>query len=465
MPDQVSPFQTRVTREGYRSAHASESLTPGTIISSEAPFATVLLRSVSSRYCASCLIACTDVLDGRLKKCSGGCNFTFYCSRACQLQDFEIHKHTCRHYSNIVCRATQVYANLSGITHGLEKDLIMNTFPLEEFILGRKVYLKLCLDANVSVKEIQIIPFPESMQGLTAFFSASENDCMAEDALAQTLADSLKLDSQYAYQFFKILLAKFRCNNFGIQNILQEVIAHGVFPEGAILNHSCEPNAILIYDGKKQIIRTIKNVEECEELVHSYTDVCKPTSVRQQHLLRTYGFLCNCERCQGLGVWKNVDEELMKTNGMTEEDESKVQELIGKAQTLSVENIEDSVEVIQREYAYLSDALTIQRSKLGTYNLERYKTECLALSTAILMHGNDNVLVHAQAAVDFLKFTCNPYHPLLLLQQMTLAELYEGFGYQIKSKSLFKALVESCRVAYGEEHLYYQLFRSKISAV
>ena len=67
---------------------------------------------------------------------------------------------------------------------------------------------------------------------------------------------------------------QFRVNNFGITNSLQTVIGAGVFEHGAILNHSCHPNAVLVYERKpasahvQQTIVVIKDVKEGEELTH-----------------------------------------------------------------------------------------------------------------------------------------------------------------------------------------------------
>jgi hypothetical protein len=76
----------------------------------------------------------------------------------------------------------------------------------------------------------------------------------------------------------------FQANNFGITDQLQTVIGGGVYPVGAILNHSCAPNCILTYSGSKQIIRTLRDIEAGEELTHSYVDLCLPTPERRQSL-------------------------------------------------------------------------------------------------------------------------------------------------------------------------------------
>lgn len=43
------------------------------------------------------------------------------------------------------------------------------------------------------------------------------------------------------------MLCSFQCNNFGITDDLLMPIGAGVFPAGAILNHSCDPNCVVTY--------------------------------------------------------------------------------------------------------------------------------------------------------------------------------------------------------------------------
>ena len=113
---------------------------------------------------------------------------------------------------------------------------------------------------------------------------------------------------------------------------------------------------------------------------------------------------------------------------LSEEDANIVSAMIRKAQAISTECADDNdTDALEGEYDALRTALSIQKKKLGRYNLERYKTECLILNVTLLL-GREEVLSHAEATVDFLSFVCNEYHPLLQLQKQTLSELRAAFG-------------------------------------
>jgi len=430
-------------------------------VSSESSLSTVLFRSLSHSYCSFCL---SPFSEERGKRCLGGCEYNYYCSRDCQQNDFSVHKHSCKKYHKIVGNAVAEYIAERGAAKlPTTKTFAFCDFPWEDFFLARKVYIKLCIDANVNVKQqhsVKDVLLPNEIRSLSMGEETSNGGrgYLDEQILAKMVAASFRLDPNDSIPFFEGIFSKFRCNNFGIQNAMQTVIGHGVFPSGAKLNHACDPNCILTYQGDKQIIRTISPVKEGAELFHSYTDICQPTLVRRDHLQKIYGFFCRCNRCQGEGRWKEVEYAITEQNGYTENDQMQVNQAIQTAQQISVDNVDDDIGSLNREYDCLRTALSIQQKKLGPFHLERYKTECLALGTSMLL-GGGYVVEHAENAVKFLGYVLSKYHPLVLLQEMTLAELYVANGKKQKGKYMIHQLIEKCEVSLGKEYEYISYYR------
>ncbi len=56
------------------------------------------------------------------------------------------------------------------------------------------------------------------------------------------------------------------CNVFTITNEENTPVGIGLFPQGALLNHSCDPNCVVSFQNQQMIIRTIQNVSQGEEL-------------------------------------------------------------------------------------------------------------------------------------------------------------------------------------------------------
>ncbi|KAG6011343.1 hypothetical protein E4U41_005532, partial [Claviceps citrina] len=72
----------------------------------------------------------------------------------------------------------------------------------------------------------------------------------------------------------------------------------GIFlePTLAMANHSCVPNATLLFMGRKAVLRAERPIREGDEIEISYTDYTNPIS-RRRMALEPYGFTCQCPRC------------------------------------------------------------------------------------------------------------------------------------------------------------------------
>ena len=124
-----------------------------------------------------------------------------------------------------------------------------------------------------------------------------------------------------------------RRNNFAVTDSLLAPVASGCYPLGALLNHSCAPNAVISYRLRNdhngggrpredsaadlhaadrnanvdwmiggggvwaQEFRVVKHVAAGEELTHAYVDASDPIAARQKILTTRYGFKCLCARC------------------------------------------------------------------------------------------------------------------------------------------------------------------------
>jgi len=148
-----------------------------------------------------------------------------------------------------------------------------------------------------------------------------------------------RVDASHVSSLLLPLLTSFQSNNFAITNGLLVANGGGIYPIGALLNHSCQPNCCITYQtyaqgesrelrggesemGGIQIqnqnqnqnqqqekasypssathvqsIRTLVPIRAGEELTHSYIDAAATTHRRRQQLLERYYFHCMCQRC------------------------------------------------------------------------------------------------------------------------------------------------------------------------
>jgi hypothetical protein len=72
-------------------------------------------------------------------------------------------------------------------------------------------------------------------------------------------------------------------------------------PLVASINHSCDPNAVVTFDGPRLCLRSIRAIEKDREIHISYIDCSYPTARRQSELQDRYFFACSCTKCQQVG--------------------------------------------------------------------------------------------------------------------------------------------------------------------
>ena len=68
-------------------------------------------------------------------------------------------------------------------------------------------------------------------------------------------------------------------------------------PLAATMNHSCNPNAVVSFDGPSLNVRSLRNIIKDEEVLISYVDITDNPWQRQEELRQRYLFTCDCGDC------------------------------------------------------------------------------------------------------------------------------------------------------------------------
>ena len=98
------------------------------------------------------------------------------------------------------------------------------------------------------------------------------------------------------------MLYRMQCNDFGVWDGLIVCVGAGVFPAGAMVNHSCDANCVVTYafaEGQRPVqqFRCSRAVAPHEELTHCYLDLASTAASRRKDLSLQYMFTCDCPRC------------------------------------------------------------------------------------------------------------------------------------------------------------------------
>ena len=107
--------------------------------------------------------------------------------------------------------------------------------------------------------------------------------------------------------------------NVKLARILISFRAWGIYLGASVVDHSCCPNANVVFDGRHIVIRSLKEFDshDCgcdfsgnyldmgKEVQITYIDVMEHTSVRIKKLQEQYYFTCECPRCLGIQLTWN----------------------------------------------------------------------------------------------------------------------------------------------------------------
>ena len=290
---------------------AERAFAPGDVVLSSEPFASVLFPALRNERCHECFSRAA-----KLSRCSR-CKVARYCSTVCQQRAWHAHhKFQC--------------AIQGDIDHACE------TLP-------PVAQQELCLLIQVALKAIAPSPTQPAAEsqgaaaagspcrgegkggwGNTGGFLADFDDVLgmpSHDSVVQVedpqraagnkfLADvahallrSPKLQKKRDLLWHKLptadelsgLLSSFACNDFSIWDELLVAVGAGVYPLGALLNHSCEPNVVLYYHAgsHRQEMRCIRHValgevtreHRARMLAETRKHVSTHVTVNPEHLL------------------------------------------------------------------------------------------------------------------------------------------------------------------------------------
>jgi len=70
-----------------------------------------------------------------------------------------------------------------------------------------------------------------------------------------------------------------------------------ISPFSSLMNHSCTPNAVIVYSGPILTLRSLSPIPASTELTISYIDTTSPTATRLTELQTRYFFTCKCPSC------------------------------------------------------------------------------------------------------------------------------------------------------------------------
>ncbi|CAN6292193.1 unnamed protein product [Urochloa humidicola] len=410
---------------------ASRTFFPGEVIISQEPYVSTPNKILVGSSCDHCFAS------SNLKKCSV-CRVTWYCSSDCQKEEWKLHQ--------LECRA------MAALTEDRKKMLTPTIRLMVRLVLKRKLQNEKAIPSSgmdnyylVDALESHIAEVDENQLVLYAQMAN----------LVNLVLSSLELDlKEIAHTF-----SKFACNAHTICDPELRPLGTGLYPVISIINHSCVPNAVLIFDGRTAYVRALQPIGKDEEVSISYIETAAVTKKRQNDL-KQYFFTCSCPRC----VKVSEEDALLESYRCKNQacDGFLLPEPGEKAYTCqkcSISRDEEEVKRMAREILLLSDKASsflssgrkIDTSEAGSiYKIIEQQEQNLYHAFSItLLHTRETLLKiymelqDWQTALTYCRLTIPvyervypPFHPMIGLQFYTCGKLewlLEGTDDALKS--------------------------------
>ncbi|THC98423.1 hypothetical protein EYZ11_002082 [Aspergillus tanneri] len=92
--------------------------------------------------------------------------------------------------------------------------------------------------------------------------------------------------------------ARLDVNSFNLVTPLHDRIGLYLDPGAAFINHSCDYNSVVGFDGDELFVKAIRTIQKDEQIFISYIDSTNPCDIRQAELRERYFFDCRCPKCE-----------------------------------------------------------------------------------------------------------------------------------------------------------------------
>ncbi|EPS40877.1 hypothetical protein H072_5238 [Dactylellina haptotyla CBS 200.50] len=267
-----------------RFIHASQQISAGTeILSVEDPLICIPDEAHLDTCCHFCMAEESGESSSvnqaykppaKLSFCLG-CRVVKYCSKACQTWDWKRknHKYECDIYK---AQYPRVLPTAARVMLRMAKHFLNETPSAKVFggIGGLKAHVEDFQKAGGERWE---------MGNLTA------------KATAEFSKGSKAVN--FEPDFMRDLYCKLLINSVTVTTQTFDPIGICLTYQAAMFNHSCDPNAIMLFDGRRLSVRSLKDIAKDTEITISYIDNLMTRKERKRELSSRYFFDCKCSLC------------------------------------------------------------------------------------------------------------------------------------------------------------------------
>ncbi|CAI2185125.1 7862_t:CDS:10 [Funneliformis geosporum] len=413
-------LEIRISVQSGRGLFALQNISPGALVIEDIPYAAVVDDSNFFTTCSNCFTK-----GGKLSCCSA-CKLVHYCSQECQRNDWSNHQHECKVFVKVQRKP-----------------------PTSIRLLCRILMRRMSEPA--SFKEI------ENLQSNKHLFKKEQIETFAQ--ISMVVRDCVPKDALLSASEMIELFCRFTENSFSILD--GEMIPNGVavYPNVSLINHSCRPNCIIIFEKSKMIVRCIEPIVIGQEITINYTDLSQSGEERRKELQDRYFFLCRCElceyykannifrhprsalRCQNPNCLNAIDppellelgiEEFSSTCSMCSKNLHYDVADVEKKLSIAIELYDKGTNLRDRDdrqaITFFEQSFNIQYELLHKANYYLIRTCKSMVEIYCNLRDWKNALIHSFELIESYRILYSKLHPLLGIQLYSTARIYLSFN-------------------------------------
>ncbi|XP_032174375.1 N-lysine methyltransferase SMYD2 isoform X1 [Mustela erminea] len=259
-----------------------------------------------------------------------------------------------------------------------------------------------------------------------------------------------------------VLFAQVNCNGFTIEDEELSHLGSAIFPDVALMNHSCCPNVIVTYKGTLAEVRAVQEISPGEEVFTSYIDLLYPTEDRNDRLRDSYFFTCQCQEC----TTKDKDKAKVEIRKLSDPPKAEtIREMVRYARNV--------IEEFRRAKHYKSpsellEICELSQEKMGSVfedsNVYMLHMMYQAMGVCLYMQDWEGALRYGQKIIK----PYSKHYPLYSLNVasmwLKLGRLYMGLEDKAAGEKALKKAIAIMEVAHGKDHPYISEIKQEIES-
>ncbi|CAJ1078026.1 N-lysine methyltransferase SMYD2-B [Xyrichtys novacula] len=251
------------------------------------------------------------------------------------------------------------------------------------------------------------------------------------------------------------------CNGFTIEDDELSHMGTAIYPDVALINHSCLPSVIVTYNGTSAEIRAVKDMKPGDEVLISYIDLLYPTDDRNNRLRESYYFTCECQECKS----KSKDKVKLKVRKQSDPIE---QDVINNMVRYARKTIREfralkTVKTPSELLEMCEQSLEEMGAIFDDSNVYMLHMMYQAMGVCLYMQDPDRAIAYGEKIIKFYNKLYPPYSLNVSSLYLKLGRLYMLMDRHSVGISALKKAMAIMEVAHGKDHFYLKELRKEMA--